>query len=80
MDLQKMGVLLRNLRKEKGLTQEKLAEQFHVSARTVSRWETGSKLPDIDVLVSLADFFSISLRELIDGERKEPNMNDHQNE
>ena len=80
MDLQKMGALLRNLRKEKGLTQEKLAEQFHVSARTVSRWETGSNLPDIDVLVSLADFFSISLRELIDGERKEPNMNNHQNE
>ena len=42
MDQQKIGRFLKALRKEKGLTQEQLAEQFSVSSRTVSRWETGS--------------------------------------
>ena len=37
----KIGELLKELRKEKGLTQEQLAERFHVSRRSVSRWETG---------------------------------------
>ncbi len=41
MDAKKMGAFLRTLRKEKGLTQEQLAEVLHVSGRTVSRWETG---------------------------------------
>lgn len=41
MDTGKTGGLLRELRREKGLTQEQLAEQFRVSRRTVSRWETG---------------------------------------
>ena len=40
----KIGEFLRNLRKEKGLTQEQLAEQFNVSRRSVSRWETGGSL------------------------------------
>ena len=80
MNLQKMGNLLRELRKEKGLTQEKLAEQFHVTGRTVSRWETGTNLPDIDILVSLSDFYNISLRDLIDGERKEHQVENQQKE
>ncbi len=41
MDQCKIGRLIRQLRREKGLTQEELAERFRVSARTVSRWETG---------------------------------------
>lgn len=41
MDQKKIGEFLRTLRKEKGLTQEQLAEEFNVSGRTVSRWETG---------------------------------------
>ena len=41
MDQKKTGLFLRELRKEKELTQEQLAEQFNVSSRTVSRWETG---------------------------------------
>lgn len=41
MDQAKIGRFLKDLRKEKGLTQEQLAEQFHISRRTVSRWETG---------------------------------------
>lgn len=43
----KIGSFLKELRKEKELTQEQLAEQLNVSNRSVSRWETGSTLPDI---------------------------------
>ena len=71
MEQQKIGQLLKELRKGKGLTQAQLAEQFGVSDRSVSRWETGVTLPDLSVLVELADFYEIDIRELIDGERKQ---------
>ena len=70
MDQKKTGAYLKHLRKEKGLTQEQLAEKFFVSSRTVSRWETGSNLPDVGMLVELADFYGVDIREIIDGERK----------
>jgi len=70
MDMYKMGIFLKTLRKQKGLTQEKLAEILQVSSRTISRWENGSHLPDMDTLIYLADYYNITLRELIDGERK----------
>ncbi len=70
MDTIKFGLFLKSLRGEKGLTQEELAEQLGVAGRTVSRWETGANLPDLDVLVMLADLFEVDVRELIDGERK----------
>ena len=47
MDQQKIGEFLKTLRKEKNLTQEYLADKMNVSRRTVSRWETGSNLPDL---------------------------------
>ena len=74
MNLQKTGTLLKELRKEKGLTQEQLAEKMCVSSRTVSRWETGSNLPDLDVLIELSDFYNVDIRQIIDGERKSENM------
>lgn len=70
MDQKKIGEFLRTLRKEKGLTQEQLAEEFNVSGRTVSRWETGSNMPDISIISEIADFYEIDIRELIEGERK----------
>lgn len=74
MDQVKIGGFLRDLRKEKGLTQEQLAEQFRISRRTVSRWETGSNLPDLDLLIEVADFYDVELRDLLDGERKSEKM------
>lgn len=50
MDQGRIGNFIKDLRKEKGLTQEQLAEQFAVSRRTVSRWETASNMPDLDLL------------------------------
>ena len=75
MDQVKIGSFLKELRKEKNLTQEKLAEQLHVSNRTVSRWETGSNMPDISLLVEIAEFFDVSIPEIIKGERKSEKMN-----
>lgn len=74
MDQQKIGGFLKKLRKEKNLTQEQLAEQLNVSGRTVSRWETGSNMPDISILVELAEFYDVSIPEIIDGERKSETM------
>lgn len=75
MDLKKTGQLLKNLRKEKGITQEQFAEIIGVSGRTVSRWETGANIPDLDILIQIADYYEVELRELLDGERKSENMN-----
>lgn len=74
MNQQKIGRFLKSLRKEKGLTQEQLAERFSVSSRTVSRWETGSNMPDVGMLVELADFYDVDIRQIIAGERKSENM------
>ena len=75
MNQQRIGEFLKQLRKDKGLTQEQLAEHFYVSSRTVSRWETGSNMPDVDMLIELANFYDVDIREIIDGERKSENMN-----
>ena len=74
MDQNRIGSFLKMLRKEKNLTQEQLAEQLNVSGRTVSRWETGSNMPDISLLVELSEFYDVSIPELIDGERKSGEM------
>ncbi|MCR5430984.1 MAG: helix-turn-helix domain-containing protein [Lachnospiraceae bacterium] len=76
MDQAKTANLLKSLRNEKKLTQEALAEKFNVSRRTVSRWETGANLPDIDILIEMSDFYDVDLREILNGERKETNMNE----
>lgn len=74
MDQRKIGFFLKELRKEKNLTQEQLAEKMNVSGRTVSRWETGHNMPDISLLVELAEFYDVSIPEIIDGERKSESM------
>lgn len=80
MDLQKIGNFLKELRKEKNLTQEQLAETLNVSRRTVSRWETGSNMPDLDLLMEIADLYQVDLRELLNGERKNEQMNEEMKE
>ena len=74
MNQVKIGAFLRELRKGKGLTQEQLAEQFNISRRSVSRWETGSNMPDVGLLIEIADFFEVDIREIIDGQKKSENM------
>ena len=75
MNQKKIGEFLKQLRKEKNMTQEQLAEKLYVTGRTVSRWETGNNMPDLGILVELADFYDVDIREIIDGERKSEIMN-----
>lgn len=67
MDMLKMGAYLKKLRNEKGLTQEELAEKFDVTRRSVSRWETGYNLPDIDILIEMSEFYNVELKDLLQG-------------
>jgi len=76
VDQKKIGSFLKELRKEKGITQEEFAENLCVSGRTVSRWETGTNMPDISLLVEISEFFDVSIPEIINGERKSEIMNE----
>lgn len=76
MNQKKIGSFLKELRKEKGITQEEFAENLNVSGRTVSRWETGTNMPDISLLVEISEFFDVSIPEIINGERKSEIMNE----
>ena len=62
------GAVIRQLREGKGLTQEGLAERIHVSAKAVSKWETGRGFPDISLLEPLAGALGLSVIELLSGE------------
>lgn len=75
MDQKKIGDFLKVLRKEKGVTQEVFAEVMGVSGRTVSRWETGSNMPDLGIIIQIADYYDVEIKELLDGERKSEIMN-----
>ena len=59
---------IRTLREQRGLTQEKLAQQIGVSSKTISKWETAKGLPDVSLLQPLAQALGISLIELMNGE------------
>ena len=80
IDRIKIGGFLKELRKEKELTQEQLAEKFGVSSRSVSRWENGNTMPELGILVELADFYEIDIKEIIDGERKSEIMEKEEKE
>ena len=56
---------LQELRKQKGLTQEELAEQLYVSRTAISKWESGRGYPNIDSLKAIARFFSVTVDELL---------------
>ena len=58
---------LYELRKQKGLSQEELANKLNVSRQTVSKWELGDSTPDMEKLIGLSDLFDISLDELVLG-------------
>ena len=59
---------LQELRKQKGLTQEELAELLYVSRTAISKWELGRGFPNIESLKAISKFFSVSLDKLLSGE------------
>lgn len=74
MNPKEIGVFLKQLRNEKGITQEQLAEILGVSGRTVSRWETGNNLPDLSILVQISEYYDVEIKEILNGERKSEDM------
>lgn len=60
---------LQELRKSRGLTQEELAEALYVSRTAVSKWESGRGYPSIDSLKEISSYFSVSIDELLSGEK-----------
>ena len=56
---------IKRLRKEKGVTQEDLAEAFNVSCQSISRWETDASYPDIELLPIIANYFDVTTDELL---------------
>lgn len=69
MDQAKVGKFIAQLRKEQGLTQEALGERLGVTNKTVSRWENGNYMPDIELLIPLGEALGVSVNELLAGER-----------
>lgn len=68
MNQEKIGKFIAECRKNKKLTQEKLAEQLGISNRAVSKWERGLNLPDASLMLELAKILNISVNELLSGE------------
>ena len=69
MDQIKTGKFIVKLRKQSGLTQEALGAKIGVTNKTVSRWENGNYMPDIDMLQLLSKEFDVSINELLAGEK-----------
>lgn len=74
MNPKEIGAFLKQLRNEKGITQEQLSEILGVSGRTVSRWETGTNLPDLSILMQISEYYDVEIKEILNGERKSENM------
>ena len=69
MDMVKMGSFLAELRKEQGLTQEQLGEKLGVTNKTVSRWETGTYMPPVEMLEELSKMYGLTINELLSGKK-----------
>ena len=74
MDVEKIGKFLKELRIEKGLSQNKMSEQIHITRQAISNWENGKSIPESDMLKILSKYFKVSIDDILSGERvKEKN-------
>ena len=64
-EVKRMTTKLKNLRRERRMTQKSLAKVFNISQTSVSKYETGEAVPDLETAVKMADFFGVSLDEFI---------------
>lgn len=70
LDGEKIGQFLQELRKEKKLTQEELAEKLYIKRESISKWERGIQIPTVENIINLAEYFQITPNEILYGERK----------
>ncbi len=69
MDMVKMGSFIAELRKERNLTQTELGERLGVTNKTISRWETGTYMPPVDMLEELSNIYGLTINELLSGKK-----------
>ena len=69
MDQLKIGKFIAQMRKEKNLTQRKLADELCISDKTISKWECGKGLPEVSLMLPLCEILEISVNELLSGEK-----------
>ena len=74
IDKERFGAFIARLRKEQGLTQKEVAAQVAVSDKAVSKWERGLSLPDVTLLVPLAELYGVTVTELLECRRIEPTV------
>ena len=71
MDQEKVGGIIKTLRKDKGMTQLELALCLNVTDRAVSKWERGLGCPDVSLLTKLSEIFSVDIGSIVDGDMDE---------
>ena len=69
MDQLKIGKFIAKCRKDKKLTQSKLAEMLGITDRAISKWETGNGMPDSSIMLELCEILEITVNELLSGEK-----------
>src|SRR5574344_1499531 len=69
MNTEKIGDFLSSLRKSKGFTQQDVADQLNLSNKTISKWESGTGLPDVSALPVLAELYDVSVDDILAGQR-----------
>ncbi len=77
MEKKTLGSFIAALRKSKGLTQRELADQLHVSDKSVSRWERDEGTPDLSLIPVIAEIFDVTADELLRGERRPSGEQNH---
>ena len=80
MDNEKFGNFIKELRKEKNLTQKQLADKINITDKAVSKWERGLSFPDITMLNILSKELEVSVEELLNGERFRNTQKQNKNE
>lgn len=73
MNQEEIGKFISELRKDKNMTQEQLAEKLGVTSKSISRWENGKTMPDYSLMKQLCDELEITINELLSGERLKTN-------
>jgi transcriptional regulator with XRE-family HTH domain len=74
MNNKEIGQYLRQKRNERTLTQAQLAQEFGVTYQAVSRWETGESIPDIETLILIADYYNISVDDILQHTTRESHL------
>ena len=80
MDQIKIGKFIAECRKQKSLTQMQLAEKLGITDKAISKWERGVAMPDTSIMIELCDILSISVNELLSGEKISMENNNQKNE